>query len=325
MTRNVIGLPPGFRDLMFDEAESRRHVENRFADTFGKAGYREIIPSGVEMIDVYRKGHQAAHDRAFRFLDRDDNLLALRADFTPAIARIVAARFRDAKDPLRMWYSGPVFRKADRFRGQFHEFNQIGAELIGVPSIDGDAELLEVALTSLTASGVTDACVHISHAGIFRGIVRRLSLEGKALARVKTEIDRKDMRGLADRLAELGTADSFRTQFATLAGCIGGVEVFDRADRVLDNEESKNGVALLRALARKLPHLADRIVFDLTEIDEMEYYTGLMCTFFSPSHSGELGRGGRYDALLREFGADFPAIGFSLSVDRIAECLPPNP
>jgi ATP phosphoribosyltransferase regulatory subunit len=46
-----------------------------------------------------------------------------------------------------------------------------------------------------------------------------------------------------------------------------------------------------------------------------------MFTFFSPSHSGELGKGGRYDSLLKEFGADLPAVGFSLSLDRISECL----
>jgi|WetSurMetagenome_2_1015567.scaffolds.fasta_scaffold69312_3 ATP phosphoribosyltransferase regulatory subunit len=321
MTRNVIGLPPGFRDLLFDEAESRRKVENSFAEVFTAAQYREIMPSGVEMLDVYTKGHQGALEKAFRFLDRDDNLLALRADFTPAVARIVAAGFRGTHDPLRIWYSGPVFRKADRLRGQFHEFNQVGAELIGVQTIDGDAELLDVALTGLVASGVNDACVHVSHAGIFRGIVRSLRLVGPALDKVKTEIDRKDMRGLADRLTELDNASGFKEQFQTLAGCIGGMEVLDRAERVLDNPESRKGIAELRMLASQLPDLGGRLVFDLTEIDEMEYYTGLMCTFFSPSHSGELGHGGRYDSLLKEFGADFPAIGFSLSVDRIAECL----
>jgi ATP phosphoribosyltransferase regulatory subunit len=321
MTRNVIGLPPGFRDLMFDEAESRRNIENKFAEVFGAARYREIIPSGVEMLDVYSKGHQGARDRAFRFLDRDDNLLALRADFTPAVARIVAARFRESSEPLRIWYSGPVFRKADRLRGQFHEFNQIGAELIGVPSIEGDAELLTIALNGMVGSGVKDACVHISHADIFGGIVRSLNLAGPSLARVKSEIDRKDMRGLADRLSELQTSSNFEEQFSTLAGCIGGVEVLDRAEKVLGNEESKRGLADLRRLDGFLDRLSDRVVFDLTEIDEMEYYTGAMFTFFSPSHSGELGRGGRYDTLLREFGAEFPATGFSLSVDRIAECL----
>jgi ATP phosphoribosyltransferase regulatory subunit len=44
-----------------------------------------------------------------------------------------------------------------------------------------------------------------------------------------------------------------------------------------------------------------------------------MFTLFSPRLSGELGKGGRYDALLKEFGADLPAVGFSFSMDRLVE------
>jgi len=61
-------------------------------------------------------------------------------------------------------------------------------------------------------------------------------------------------------------------------------------------------------------------VYDLTEIDEMEYYTGVMFTFLSARHAAELGRGGRYDTLMREFGADVPAVGFSFSMDTLGEC-----
>jgi ATP phosphoribosyltransferase regulatory subunit len=52
----------------------------------------------------------------------------------------------------------------------------------------------------------------------------------------------------------------------------------------------------------------------------MEYYTGVMFTFLSPAHSVEVGRGGRYDSLMREFGVDLPAVGFSFSMDRLGEC-----
>ena len=58
---------------------------------------------------------------------------------------------------------------------------------------------------------------------------------------------------------------------------------------------------------------------DLAEIDDLEYYTGVMCTVYSPSLNRELGKGGRYDTLMREFGRDLPAIGFSLSLDALLE------
>ena len=321
MDMNIVGLPPGFRDLLFEEAETRRRIENGFASVFESAGYREIVPSGVEFLEVYSRGKQGAKERSFKFLDRDDNVLALRADFTPGVARIVAGRLRELPRPVKIWYSGAVFRKADRHRGQFHEFCQIGAELIGVNTVARDAEILDVALKGLTGAGVADACVHVNHAAIFRGIVGALGLDPVSMGRVKSEIDRKDMRGLSARLEQLGVAAPLRTQVHTLSRCVGDAHVLDDAETAIDNEDAARGITELKQLAGLLSSWSDRIVFDLTEIDEMEYYTGTMFTFFSPSHPGELGKGGRYDGLLKEFGVDLPAVGFSMSLDRISECV----
>jgi ATP phosphoribosyltransferase regulatory subunit len=75
----------------------------------------------------------------------------------------------------------------------------------------------------------------------------------------------------------------------------------------------------LLELAERLPCWKDRLLFDLTEIDELEYYTGMMFAIFSPRLKSELGKGGRYDALLQEFGRSLPAVGFSFSLDGLAE------
>ncbi|HTY59353.1 MAG TPA: ATP phosphoribosyltransferase regulatory subunit, partial [Bacteroidota bacterium] len=291
-----------------------------FASVFSSAGFREIIPSAVEYLELYARGNQGIRERAMRFLDREDNLLALRADFTPAVARIVAAHYREMPSPVRVWYSGPVFRKTDRHRGQYQEFSQIGAELIGGDPSGADGEVLSVALECLTRSGFPDACVHVNHAGIFRGLVNSLGLNESELADVRSAIDRKDMRALGARLEELGVHRSVRTQVHALSRCVGDARALEAVSSTIDNRESRDAIASLESLASGLPEWRDRIVFDLTEIDEMEYYTGVMFTFLSPAHSVELGRGGRYDSLMREFGADLPAVGFSFSMDRLGEC-----
>jgi ATP phosphoribosyltransferase regulatory subunit len=77
----------------------------------------------------------------------------------------------------------------------------------------------------------------------------------------------------------------------------------------------------LMLLAGKLERWRDRIIYDLTEIDELEYYTGVMFALFNPRLTSELGKGGRYDSLMQEFGRPMPAIGFSCSLDRLAELL----
>jgi len=319
MENKLLGLPAGFRDVLFDEAKTRRIIEGKLAALFSAEGFREVSPSGVEFLELYARGNQNSRGRAVKFLDRDDHLLALRADFTPAIARLVSTRLATAPPPLKVWYAGNVFRKVDQKHGRFCEFGQIGAELIGLNSVERDAEIINLGMHALSSLGIKQIRIHINHAGIFRGIVGDLALDEKSLDLVKSEIDRKDIRGLLSRLQTLGIAPETRAQVSTLSTCVGSEEVLRTAAAAMRNDESRRAIDALVQLSSRLERWRDCITFDLAEIDEMEYYSGVMFTFFNPQLTSELGMGGRYDTLLREFGADMPAIGFSFSIDRLIE------
>jgi ATP phosphoribosyltransferase regulatory subunit len=257
----------------------------------------------------------------FKFLDREDNLLALRADFTPAIARVVSNGVLGEDVPYRIWYCGNVFRKADVHRGKFHEFRQIGAELLGINSIERDVEILQVALECLAAAGMKNVQLHLNHAGIFRGIIKALELDPEALRQVKTEIDRKDMRRVAARLQDFGVAPSVQKQVNAICRCVGTRDDLCETRAAIDNQEAAAAMDELIDLASRLSSWNENIVFDLTEIDEMEYYTGVMFAFFNSRVSTELGKGGRYDSLLQEFGRAMPAVGFSFSMDNLISLL----
>jgi len=313
------GLPAGFRDLLHEEVKTRRAIETRMAEIFSDQGYRELSPPMVELLEVYARGNQHLHQEAIKFLDRHDQLVALRADFTPAVARIVASRFSGLPGPFRIWYSGDVFRKVDRHHTRFCEFGQVGAELIGLPGPDGDREILSLAIGLLDALGLAEVQVHLNHAGIFGGLIRELALDRRGASEVRSEIDRKDTRGLARRLEELGVEEEIRRQVQALTMCIGGPEVLQEARTLLRNAESASALDDLARLSDSISGWSDRIVYDLTEVDEMEYYTGIMLTFFAPQLRGELGKGGRYDALLGAFGLEAPAVGFSFSMDHLVE------
>ena len=152
--------------------------------------------------------------------------------------------------------------------------------------------MLSVALECLSKSGFPDACVHVNHAGIFRGIVNSLGLQESELADVRSAIDRKDMRALGARLEELGVHGSVRAQVHALSRCIGDLRALASVASSIDNRESRDAIASLESLAARLPGWRDRIIFDLTEIDEMEYYTGVMFTFLSPVHPSSWAGGG---------------------------------
>ncbi len=321
MARSSPGLPSGFRDLLFEEADRRRSAETALATEFGAAGYKEVRPSTIEFLDTYTLGKQSIGERAFKFLDRDDHLLALRADFTPAVARIVTTRLRSSSGPQRFWYSGDVFRRPDPKRGSYSEVWQVGAELIGTDGLSNDSEIIDLAMRCLDRLGCSDVRIHLNHTDVFRGVIATLQLDDSARDRVKTFIDHKDARGLADQLRNLGAAPETERQLQLLARCIGDASVLDVADRAMTQSDSQAAISHLRALGKSLARWEDRIVYDLTEIDEMEYYTGTMFALFSAKAHRELGNGGRYDTLLQEFGVDLPAVGFSFAMDAVLEAL----
>jgi ATP phosphoribosyltransferase regulatory subunit len=317
MKSRVIATPQGFRDVLFEDAARQRRIEQIFRDVLMAAGYREIIPSSIEFLELYERGHQHIRDRALKFLDRHDNLVALRADFTPAIARILASRPMPTDLPLKIFYAGSVVRRPDPTRGTPAESWQAGAELIGAGEGEADAAIIDLVLRAVEALGIRGTTIHLNHAGILGGLIEDMRLDERALVAVQGDIDRKDARGLAQRLRTLGVEERIQQQVQSVSQCTGDLEVLKSVASAVTAPRAAAALESLIRVFDQLPHWRDRITFDLTERDDLEYYTGLMFSIVHPGASHELGKGGRYDDLLPAFGLDLPAIGFSLWTDRL--------
>ena len=99
----------------------------------------------------------AARAATFRFVEPSSGeVVALRPDITPQIARLIATRYRDEPGPVRLCYEGTVVRLERGARGQ-RELMQAGVELAGVPGPDGDADAIALAVEALAAVGLRAA------------------------------------------------------------------------------------------------------------------------------------------------------------------------
>src|SRR6266508_272152 len=124
-------LPKGAKLYLPEEAAQKRVVEERLLGVFRRWGYREVVTPAYEYFDVIAQGtDHEVQERMFKMVDRESGrLLALRADITPQIARIVATRMRDEPKPLRLAYVGNVFRYDEPHVGRYREFYQAGEDL----------------------------------------------------------------------------------------------------------------------------------------------------------------------------------------------------
>ena len=234
-------LPHGVADLFFNDAARKRAVERALADTFTRWGYSEIIPPMFEYYEsLAAEAGPQLREEMYRFFDRDGRTLALRADFTIPIARIVGTKLFDRAMPLRFFSIGSVFRYKEPQAGVRREFTQAGIELIGANTADADAEAIALAMTALRAIGLNDFRFTIGNAAYLHATLRDIALNDADNAALQEAIRRKNTPALARLLDEFKIDATHKRALAQLPTLWGNVDVLDRA--VCVNDEARAAV-----------------------------------------------------------------------------------
>ncbi|HEX6713357.1 MAG TPA: ATP phosphoribosyltransferase regulatory subunit [Thermoleophilaceae bacterium] len=307
-------IPPGTRDVLPDEMRELRALMDGLRASLQQAGYGEVRTPTVEYEEVLRQGDERAAGAGWRLFDEHGNLLVLRSDMTIPIARLVGTRFADHDGPLRLCYSGQAYRSVTRGSGQLTEFLQVGAELIGVPGVEGDAEVVSLVLDALSACGLRRHSVGLGDGALYRAMLDAFEVPGDDADVLMGALMRRDLVGLEARIRSSGLPDAL----FTVPSLRGGADVLDRAEEAM-GEVAATALIELRGLHEALAGrgFADRVILDLGLVHELGYYTGAVFEIYDPAVGFALGGGGRYDQLIGRFGKPRPACGLALDVQRV--------
>ena len=308
------------RDLLPEEAASRRALSRTVLGRFALFGYRVVTPPIFELAQVIERGlGSAAASDVLRFIEPESGDVAvLRPDMTPQIARIVATRMRDHTPPYRLAYEGTVVRRRSGRAKKHRQVPQVGVELCGVAGGSGDLELLELAADSLRAAGLSTFTIDISDAGIVRELLADVPAE--RAADVTLALATKDEAMLAERVSGL----PFENALLALPRLSGG------RDSLLETAQVVARCPKSRAAAERLLSLFDAaaarglgpfLSADSREVRGFAYYTGTTFSIYADGPGEPIGAGGRYDELLSRFGAPMAAVGFGLDLDALAWAL----
>jgi ATP phosphoribosyltransferase regulatory subunit len=317
-------LPTGMRDLLPPEAEAEARVVARLMATLGAHGYERVKPPLVEFEETLLSGAGTAMATAtFRTMDPGSHrMVGVRADMTPQIARIAATRLGNAARPLRLSYAGQVLRVTGSEIRPERQIGQVGAELIGASSPAADVEAIAVAGEGLAALGVPHLSVDITLPTLVPAVAEAYGISGQQAAALRTALDHKDASAAA---AAAGAAGDVLGRLLAAAGpADAALAALDRLDLPprARHERMRLG-AVLDGLREAAPEL--RVTVDPIENRGFEYHTGISFTLFAGGaaacgSSGELGRGGRYQA--GDPAMPEPATGFTLYTDTILRTLP---
>ena len=151
--------PTGVRPLLIEETARRRRTESRVVEVLERAGFAEIALPIIDYAEPYAALQaRDSSKRSYRFIDREGDLVALRSDFTPMVARALAPAIGSVDLPLRVFYRGDVIRCDASRLGSNREMFQIGAEIVGDGSAGADEEIVRVA-NAIAAGLVADPMI----------------------------------------------------------------------------------------------------------------------------------------------------------------------
>jgi ATP phosphoribosyltransferase regulatory subunit len=312
-------LPPGVRDYLPVAAARRRGLAASAGAEIERWGYRGIITPLYEYAEVLDRG-MGSSVRAMRFVEpASGEVVALRPDLTPQVARLVATRMHDEPGPVRLYYQGSVVR----LDGARREIFQIGVELIDAPQPGGDLEVVGLAEAALGALGIADYTVDLGHAAIVRAALGDLGLDDEALAALHLALMRKDGAAVAQLATLARVSDARKQLLCALPSLYGGPDVLSRARSLVEDPTARAAVDELELLCARLGALGapERLSIDLGEVRGFDYYTGTRFALYAEGVGGALASGGRYDGLVARYGRPARAAGFALDVDRTAELL----
>ncbi len=315
LSSQLARTPPGALDLTGDAARRRRELQRVSMAVLERAGYEELIPPTLEYQETFlRAGGPGVAERLIRFPDRDGRILALRYDFTASLARVAATTFAGAGGPLRLCYSGTVYRQEPERGGRPREMLQVGAELLGQGDLGADIEVVRLAIALLRAAGVRDFQINQGPVGILAPGLAALAADLRAA--VRRWSDRKDRGSLCRALAD---ARGDAATLTVLPLVIGRRDALTRALGLAPRAATPGLEQLLALDAALAPEERAPVVYDLGEVRGLEYYTGMHFEVFIAGAGRAAGAGGRYDELMARFGRPMPAVGLSLDLDTIAE------
>ena len=134
--------PAGMHDTLEPRSIEERRSAHRLVEFFRSYGFVLVNTPLLESAGVYHSSDKDHQERALRLVDPEDgDLVVLRADVTPQIARLAATRLQDKPTPWHLCYDAVIVRPDQGRTRRRREIRQIGVERIGNhASSQGDVE-----------------------------------------------------------------------------------------------------------------------------------------------------------------------------------------
>jgi len=305
--KSTIQPVKGTRDYYPEEMALRTFLYKTIRKVSESFGYQEWEGPLLETIELYaaKSGEELVKEQSFVFSDRGGDLVTLRPELTPTLARVVAQRQQQLIYPVRWWSWGPFWRYEKPQKGRTREFFQWNIDLIGVDTPEADAEIIAIAANFLSESGLSADQVNIlvNNRELMNDEMQNLGITEDQRPQVLRLVDRRDKMSAQAWEIFAGEIGLDVNQLDGLIGILADDDLWQKSGDLVRTFDLLDSLGV-RPFVRFAPNI----------IRGLDYYTG---TVFEVWDKGGEFRailgGGRYDNLVSDVGGDpLPATGFAM-------------
>ncbi|MCD6370346.1 MAG: histidine--tRNA ligase [Thermoplasmata archaeon] len=299
----------GFRDIYPEYMRARRIVFSKITQVARSFGFHEIDAPSVELLDLFRiKSGEEIVKQTFSFVDKGGREITLIPELTPTVSRMIAAR-KDLTKPVK-WFSFPkMWRYEEPQSGRLREFYQFNADIFGISNIYADAEVIALAMEILDTLGLKGRYImRVSDRILMEDLLKSMNVKDMEGAfRIIDKRDKIPLQIFREEMLKYISPEKVEILEETL-------QYKGDVDVVLNKFPESERTEVLRELKDLLREYGKSVVFDLSIVRGLAYYTGIV---FEAHDAKEEFRailgGGRYDKVVELFGAQpTPAVGFGM-------------
>jgi len=304
-------------DLLPPQSAHWEWLEEKVRNLMARHAYRNLRTPIVEPTALFVRGLGEVTDivekEMYSFEDRlNGEQLTLRPEATAGVVRAVVEHNMLYEGGKRLYYMGPMFRHERPQRGRYRQFHQIGAEALGFPGAEVDAELILLAHTLWQELGIKDVRLELNSLGQPN---ERAAHRAALIAHLEAHMDVLDEE--AKRRLHSNPLRILDTKNPAMQA------VVEAAPKLID---FLGDASLAHFNAVKAILDASGVSYRINPrlVRGMDYYNLTVFEFITESlgSQGTICGGGRYDYLIEQVGGKpAPAVGWALGVERVLELL----
>jgi len=272
------------------------------AHQYGFLQYDACVVESLELLK--RKGGEEISDQLYCFKDKSDRDLALRAEMTPTLARMICARHGALSFPMKWFTIAQCFRYERMTQGRKREHYQWNMDIVGEPSMTAEAEILSAAVRSLSILGLNheDVSIHISNRALLSDLLAKLGVDVRFHPATFLVLDKRGKIS-EDEILKMLQGAGLDADGVKAVQSLAGITDMESALAMLGEPTTAydNLSNLFELLA--VHGIADMVKFDLSVVRGLGYYTGAVFEAFDNKRQFRaIFGGGRYDGLLSDIG-----------------------